>query len=105
MRLEDQLKYEAEGAAFAEQAKVDSFDKLHNLRAQCPYPPDSFEWNHWVFGCERAASPQATHFDGSQIWCSTSPIVGDAPVNYLLKWPTGLVTDKNGKAIITSSSY
>ena len=64
MGLHDQFKFEVEGAAAGLQGKT---------RDDCPYDSgtQSFEWNHWVFGCEIAASEKATIERGEVFFCST----------------------------------
>jgi ribosome modulation factor len=68
----------------------------------CPYDAGTSAASHWLYGLMKATSPIMLNTNGDPILVSTSHDV-QLPENYLLKYPDGRITTKDGKLIGKSS--
>lgn len=95
--IDRQIILETEGAGAGLEGKT---------RADCPYDQatQSFEWNHWVFGCEVAAAEVETIRSGKVEWTSTSSheVVMTLPVEEAIR--TGAWKPRYAQGLIAPSS-
>lgn len=87
--LNQQIAWESQGAQAG---------RIGKSRSDCPYMAGTAGWNHWIFGYDNATSPVAIGFDGTMIMSSTSS-EARPPADYLLKYPDGRITTRDGKSV------